>query len=86
MVAALTAQHLEGGTRGATLAEKNTRSLLWTARERAGRTYFEMKWAALRYVEDIKLLLSNSQRLPPLPDLEPSDGERRPKAAPLRTE
>jgi GT2 family glycosyltransferase len=83
---ALTAQHLEGGTRGTTLAEKNTRSLLWTARERAGRNYFEMKWAALRYLEDLKLLLPNTRPLPPLPTSGPSDGERRPKAAPLLAE
>jgi GT2 family glycosyltransferase len=72
---ALTAQHLEGGTRGSTPAEKNTRSLLWTARERAGRDYFEMKWASLRFVQNVEMLLPYTRPLPPLRDLVPEDGE-----------
>jgi GT2 family glycosyltransferase/glycosyltransferase involved in cell wall biosynthesis len=73
----LTAQHLEGGTRGSTPAEKNTRSLLWTARERAGRDYFEMKWASLRFVQQVEMLLPYTRPLPPLVELLQEDHERR---------
>ncbi len=50
------AYHLEGGTRGATPGQKRGRPLLWAERERAGRQYFEQKWAALRAVEDFAAL------------------------------
>jgi GT2 family glycosyltransferase/glycosyltransferase involved in cell wall biosynthesis len=51
------ARHLEGGTRGATPEQKNARPLFWAARERAGREYFEKKWAFLRHVESIEKLM-----------------------------
>jgi GT2 family glycosyltransferase/glycosyltransferase involved in cell wall biosynthesis len=55
------AYHLEGHTRGATEAEKRHRPI-WAERERAGRTYFEKKWAFLRHIEDFRALLSLAER------------------------
>lgn len=51
------AYHEEGGTRGTTPEQKSARSLLWAERERAGRSYFEKKWACLRGVEEFESLL-----------------------------
>jgi GT2 family glycosyltransferase/glycosyltransferase involved in cell wall biosynthesis len=59
--AEVSAYHLEGGTRGATLEEKKTRPL-WAERERAGCAYFEKKWAFLRHVEDFQALLALMKR------------------------
>jgi GT2 family glycosyltransferase len=59
--AGVSAYHLEGGTRGATLEEKKTRPL-WAERERAGCAYFEKKWAFLRHVEDFQALLALMNR------------------------
>lgn len=73
---ALTALHLEGGTRGATPAEKRTRSLLWAEREQAGRAYFQKKWASFCHVEELKLLLPSTRPLPPLADPVPVEGGR----------
>jgi len=53
----LAAYHLEGGTRGATPGQKEARPLLWAERERAGCRYFEKKWEALRYIENLEDLL-----------------------------
>jgi GT2 family glycosyltransferase/glycosyltransferase involved in cell wall biosynthesis len=55
------ARHIEGGTRGATPEEKGARPLLWAERERAGREYFEKKWAALRHVESFAGLLRSGR-------------------------
>jgi GT2 family glycosyltransferase len=54
--AALAAYHQEGGTRGATVDQKQSRPLIWSERERAGGFYFEKKWAALRDVESFEAL------------------------------
>jgi len=59
--AELAACHQEGKTRGATMDQKQARPLIWAERERAGRLYFEKKWAALREVESFEtLLMQNS--------------------------
>jgi GT2 family glycosyltransferase/glycosyltransferase involved in cell wall biosynthesis len=79
---ALTAQHHEGGTRGATPAEKKTRSLLWAEREQAGRAYFQKKWAALSHVEELRLLLPYTRPLPPLDDPVPVEAGRAARPAP----
>lgn len=63
---AAVATHLEGGTRGATDAEKRQKSPLWSARERAGRAYFETKWAALRDVNGLDELIASSAGRPSL--------------------
>src|SRR5262249_4889460 len=47
------AYHLEGTTRGANDYSKNSISLLWAARECAGREYFAQKWKDLRHVESL---------------------------------
>lgn len=60
------AYHLEGHTRGATEAEKRHRPI-WAERERAGRAYFEKKWAFLRHIEDFRVLLSLAERGAELP-------------------
>jgi GT2 family glycosyltransferase len=56
--AELAAYHREGGTRGATVDQKQARPLLWRERERAGGSYFDKKWAALRQVESFEQLLA----------------------------
>jgi GT2 family glycosyltransferase len=61
--AEVTANHLEGATRGATEAAKST-NLLWAERERAGGEYFEKKWKFLRHVENFQSLLSFGDRQP----------------------
>jgi GT2 family glycosyltransferase/glycosyltransferase involved in cell wall biosynthesis len=45
------AYHLEGATRGTGPKDRADKPLWWTERERAGRAYFEKKWAALLNVE-----------------------------------
>jgi GT2 family glycosyltransferase len=59
--AEVSAYHLEGHTRGVTEEQKRQRPL-WAERERAGRAYFEKKWAFLRHVEDFRALLSLVER------------------------
>jgi GT2 family glycosyltransferase/glycosyltransferase involved in cell wall biosynthesis len=54
--------HLEGGTRGATPAQKSARPLLWAERERSGSVYFNRKWEAVRHVESFEALLPASKR------------------------
>ena len=69
------AYHLEGHTRGATEAQKRQRPL-WTERERAGRAYFEKKWAFLRHVEDFRSLMSLMDRGAEVPGVRERDGRR----------
>jgi GT2 family glycosyltransferase/glycosyltransferase involved in cell wall biosynthesis/SAM-dependent methyltransferase len=68
--AELVAQHLEGGTRGATPEQKDARSLLWSERERASEAYFDRKWASLRYVESFQTLMTLTRELPPIAEQE----------------
>jgi len=56
------ARHAEGGTRGATADEKCARPLVWAERERAGREYFEKKWASLRQVESFEKLMQPGRK------------------------
>lgn len=62
----VSAYHLEGHTRGVTEEQKRDQPL-WAERERAGRAYFERKWAFLRHVEDFKSLLSLMDRAAQFP-------------------
>jgi GT2 family glycosyltransferase len=63
--AELAACHQEGKTRGATMDQKQARPLIWAERERAGRVYFEKKWAAFREVESFETLLPGLRQQAP---------------------
>jgi GT2 family glycosyltransferase len=77
--AELVAQHLEGGTRGATTEQKDARSLLWSERERASEAYFDRKWATLRYIESFQTVMTLTREVPPIAELA---GEISPEKAP----
>ncbi len=51
------ALHEECGTRGTTRRQKEQLPPFWAERERAGRQYFEKKWAAIREIESFEALL-----------------------------
>lgn len=56
------ARHQEGGTRGATIAQKQARPLIWLERENSGRSYFLRKWSAIQHLESLDGFANLSDR------------------------
>jgi GT2 family glycosyltransferase/glycosyltransferase involved in cell wall biosynthesis len=56
------ARHQEGATRGATTAQKRARPLVWLQREEAGKAYFQRKWSAMQFVEELGPFLRFSEQ------------------------
>ncbi len=57
---AFAARHQLGATRGASVAAKRSRPLVWLQREDAGRAYFLRKWDAFQHLEELTPFLKET--------------------------